>query len=181
MAALMRRTVLQAVVATALAVSLPGCGYSLSGRGSFLPAYIKVIGVPMFTNTTTVFDVEKRITERVVAEFIGRGKYKIEPTTTGVDGLLTGEISSITLAPAAFTNERQASRYVLTLTARIEFKDMKSNKILWSNPAMQFREEFDVATDVNDPNAFFGQDSNALERVSTEFARSVVSAILEAF
>ena len=46
---------------------------------------------------------------------------------------------------------------------------------------MQFREEFDVATDVNDPGVFFGQDANALERVATEFARSVVSAILEAF
>ena len=58
---------------------LPGCGYSLSGRGSFLPAYIKVIGVPMFTNSTPVFDVEKRITEHVISEFIGRGKYKVEP------------------------------------------------------------------------------------------------------
>lgn len=180
MSAILRACV-HAVVALAIAVSLPGCGYSLSGRGSFLPAYIKVIGVPMFINSTPVFDVEKRITERVIAEFIGRGKYKIEQATTGVDGLLTGEISSITLAPAAFTNERQASRYVLTLTARIEFKDMKSNKILWSNAAMQFREEFDVATDVNDPSAFFGQDANALERVATEFARSLVSSILEAF
>lgn len=176
-----RRAIVHAVLAIAIAAALPGCGYSLSGRGSFLPTYIKVIGVPMFTNSTTVFDVEKRITERVVAEFIGRGKYKIEPTNTGVDGLLTGDISSITLAPAAFTADRQASRYVLTLTARIEFKDLKANKVLWSNPAMQFREEFDITTDVNDPSAFFGQDANALERVSTEFAKSVVSAILEAF
>lgn len=176
-----RRIFVRSLAAAGIAAALPGCGYSLSGRGSFLPAYIKVIGVPMFVNSTTVFDVEKRITERVVAEFIGRGKYRIEPATTGVDGLLTGEISSITLAPAAFTNERQASRYVLTLTARIEFKDLKADKVLWANPAMQFREEFDVATDVNDPGVFFGQDANALERVATEFARSVVSAILEAF
>lgn len=176
-----RRQLLALSSVVALAVALPGCGYSLSGRGSFLPAYIKVIGVPMFVNSTPVFDVEKRITDRVISEFIGRGKYKVEPTATGVDGLLTGEISSISLAPAAFTNERQASRYVLTLTARIEFKDMKANKILWANPSMQFREEFDVTTDVGDPSAFFGQDANALERVATEFARSVVSAILESF
>ncbi len=166
---------------TAVAVMLPGCGYSLSGRGSFLPAYIKVIGVPMFVNSTPVFDVEKRITERVISEFIGRGKYKVDPSATAADGLLTGEISSITLTPAAFTTDRQASRYVLTLTARIEFKDVKANKILWSNPAMQFREEFDITTNVGDPSAFFGQDANALDRVATEFARSVVSAILEAF
>jgi hypothetical protein len=32
-----------------------------------------------------------------------------------------------------------------------------------------------------DPAAFFGQDLNALERMSTDFAQSIVSAILEAF
>jgi hypothetical protein len=179
--AMTRRQLLGIACALAMTVGLPGCGYTLSGRGSFLPSYIKVIGVPMFTNSTPVFDVEKRITERVISELIGRGKYKVEPTATGVDALLTGEISSITLAPAAFTTDRQASRYVFTLTSRIEFRDMKTNKILWSNPAMQFREEFDVTTDVADPNAFFGQDANALERVSSEFARTVVSSILEAF
>ena len=98
----------------------------------------------MFVNNTSVYDVEKRITEKVVSEFIGRGKYKVEPTTVGVDAILLGEISSITLAPSAFTEERLASRYVLTVTARIEFKDVKADKVLWSNPSLQFREEFDV-------------------------------------
>ena len=167
-----------------LSFGVSGCGYSLSGRGSFLPAYIKVIGVPMFVNSTPVFDVEKRITERVRSELIGRGKYKVQPDVTGIDGLLTGNITSVTLAPAAFTNERLASRYVLTLTANIEFKDMKTNKVLWSNPSMQFREEYDVVSNTAsaaDPAAFLGQDQNALERLATEFARSIVSAILEAF
>jgi hypothetical protein len=165
------------------AVLAAGCGYSLAGRGSFLPASIRTIGVPTFTNSTSVFDVERRITEKVRAEFIGRGRYKVLPQAGGVDAVLTGEIVSIILAPASFTDERQASRYVLTLTARIEFKEIASGKVLWSNPAMQFREEYEVTTAVTatDPNAFFGQESNAVERLATNFARSVVSAILEAF
>ena len=32
-----------------------------------------------------------------------------------------------------------------------------------------------------DPGRFFGQEANALERVSAEFAKTVVSAVLEAF
>ena len=172
-------------VATGLVVlwSLPGCGYSLAGRGSFLPASIKIVGVPMFVNNTSVYDVEKRITEKVISEFIGRGKYKVEPSTAGVDAVLLGEISSITLAPAAFTEERLASRYVLTVTARIEFKEVKADKVLWSNPSLQFREEYDVTNtgSATDATAFFGQNVNALDRLATEFARSVVSAILEAF
>jgi hypothetical protein len=72
---------------------------------------------------------------------------------------------------------------VLTLTAAVEFKDLKANKVLWNNPGMQYREEFDVSSGANtlDPTAFFGQDVNALDRMTAEFARAVVSAILEAF
>jgi phosphopantothenoylcysteine synthetase/decarboxylase len=48
---------------------------------------------------------------------------------------------------------------------------------------MQFREEFEVttATVAGDVTAFFGQNTNALERMAAEFARTLVSAILEAF
>jgi hypothetical protein len=160
-----------------------GCGYSLAGRGSFLPAYIKRIGVPQFTNRTAVFDVDRIVSEKVRNELTGRGKYTVLPTDTDVDAVLSGEIESIAIAPAAFNAQQQATRYVLILTARVEFKDVKANKVLWSNPGMQFREEYDVttATDALDPTAFFGQNTNALTRLATEFARSVVSAILEAF
>jgi hypothetical protein len=48
---------------------------------------------------------------------------------------------------------------------------------------MVFREEYDLPpeTAAGNPSAFFGQGSNALERVANDFARTVVSAILEAF
>jgi hypothetical protein len=48
---------------------------------------------------------------------------------------------------------------------------------------MQFRDEYDVTTTVQatDAAAFLAQDVNALERLATEFARTIVSAILEAF
>ena len=43
----------------------PGCGYSLAGRGSFLPVYIKTIGVPTFANRTVVFNLETMLTQKV--------------------------------------------------------------------------------------------------------------------
>jgi len=162
-----------------------GCGYSLAGRGSFLPAYIKRIGVPTFTNLTSIPDVDRRVTEKVRSELIGRagGKYTVVTETTGVDAILSGDITALTIAPSAFNEQQQAIRYAAMLVARVEFKDVRANKVLWSNPSMAYREEFDVNTTsaAVDPTTFFGQDLNALERMSTEFARSVVSAILEAF
>ena len=160
-----------------------GCGYALAGRGSFLPDYIRSIGVPQFVNNTQVFDVDRRVSERVRAELGNRGKYKVYPTEAGMDALLTGQINSITFTPASLNQDQQVTRMLLVMTASVEFKDLKTGKVLWSNPALQFRDEFEPTTGTSalDPTAFFGQDANALERVSTEFARSVVSALLEAF
>ena len=71
------------------------CGYSLAGRGSFLPAYIRTIGIPTFANRTVVFNLETMVTQKVRSEFIGRGKYQILPEATSVDALLTGEVTAV--------------------------------------------------------------------------------------
>ena len=131
----------------------------------------------MFLNRTTVFNLETLLTQKVRAEFIGRGKYQILPQNTGVDALLTGEVTSVTIVPASFTTTQ------ITMTARVELRDVKENKVLWENPAVLFRQEHEATSGrgVTDPVAFFQQDTNALERISSEFARTIVSAILEAF
>jgi len=173
--------------ALALAVALlvltleSGCGYTLAGRGSFLPPYIKVIGIPLFVNNSSVFDLDRIVTERVRGEFIGRGKYTIKPDATGVDGLLTGTITGVFLTPVSFNSAQQATRYALIMSASVEFKDLQANKVIWSNPSMQYREEFALTSGVQDTTTFLGQNQNAEQRMADEFARALVSAILEAF
>src|SRR5438445_5258427 len=115
-----------------------GCGYSLAGRGSFLPAYIKTIGIPTFANRTTVFNLETTLTQKVRSEFIGRGKYQILPQADGVDALLTGEVVAVSIAPASFNTQQLASRYAITMTARIELRDTRANVVLWENPSLVF-------------------------------------------
>jgi hypothetical protein len=161
-----------------------GCGYALAGRGSFLPEYIRTIGVPTFGNRTTVFNVETQLTEKVRSEFIGRGQYQIVPDASNVDALLTGDITSVNVAPASFTDQQLASRYIITMTASVQLRGLRPNTVLWENPSLVFRQEYEAAQagqTAPDPAAFFGQDANALDRMSTDFARSIVSAILEAF
>jgi hypothetical protein len=172
-----------ALLLAPIAIVWTSCGYALAGRGSFLPPYIQTIGIPQFTNTTPYYELEQVFTERVRTEFINRGKYKVLPQRAGVDALLNGEILAISITPASFTDQQQASRYIITVTAKIEFRDLKTNKVIWDNPSWVFRDEYEAsaAVDALDANAFFSQDVNALDRVGTEFAKSVVSAILEAF
>ena len=179
----MTRTCAALAVVLACA-SHAACGYTLAGRGSFLPDYIQTIGIPLFDNDTSAFEVEQIVTQEVRQEFIGRGRYRVLPDTTGVDAVLEGAIRNIRIAPASFTDDQQASRYVFTLTARIAFTDLTTNEVLWQNPSLQFSDEYEVASgggDVQSVSAFFGQRSNAVERIAQDFAETVVSSILEAF
>jgi hypothetical protein len=171
------------MIGVLLGVLASGCGYALAGRGSFLPAHIQVIGVPTFTNQTPYYELDQLFTEKVRSELIGRGRYKVVPESTGVDAVLSGQITGVNVTPVSFTQEQQASRYVASVTANIELRDTMNDSIVWQNRSLTFREEFDAAsgTSALDPTAFFGQSSNALERLSTEFARTVISSILEAF
>jgi hypothetical protein len=97
--------------------------------------------------------------------------------------VLTGAVVSVVSEPVAFDANNLASRFTLTMVANVELRDMKESKVLWQNPGLAFRQDYDVQTGsaALDPAAFFGQDSNAFDRMTTEFARTIVSAILEAF
>ena len=82
------------VLIVAAAVAVNGCGYALAGRGSFLPTDIRTIGIPDLINRTTYFDVEQILTAKIRNEFIGRGKYRVVPTTEGADAALNAEIAT---------------------------------------------------------------------------------------
>ena len=181
-----RRALLGCVVAAAVASS--GCGYALAGRGNFLPNYIQTIGIPTFQNHTSYFVLAELVTDKVRTEFIGRGNYKIVPESTGADAVLIGAVTNVSIVPTSFSAEQQASRYTITVTANIELRDVAKDTVLWTNPALSVREEYDATSSVSndptgfvDPSTFFNQETNAVERVSNEFSRTVVSAILEAF
>jgi hypothetical protein len=182
------RPLLLVMLVVLAAPLMSGCGYSLSGRGSSLPATIKSVGIPLFENATPVFELEQLMTEKVRLEFIGRGKYKVMPDAPGADAVLLGGITSVTITPTSFNSNQQATRYAFSMVVKVEFRDAATNRILYENPALSFREEYEVAgnvtastTNAPDANAFLGSNSEAKERMANDFARSVVSSILEAF
>ncbi|MCC7125000.1 MAG: LptE family protein [Acidobacteria bacterium] len=178
-ATLSRRYVLGMLPAMAAA----GCGYTLAGRGSFLPAYIQTIGIPAFANTTPFATVEQIFTDKVRAEFQSRGQYSVVPTDTGADGVVRGTITGIGASPVGFTDAQLARRYRFSITLAVAFEDARQQKKLWENPALSFADEYELASSIAglDTSAILGQERAAIDRLATDFARSVVSAILEAF
>ena len=167
-----------------LAFASSGCGYALAGRGSFLPDYIRVVGIPQFENRSSFSQVEQILTEKVRTEFIGRGKYTVIPDATGSDAVLSGEVLALSVQPVGFTEQQLASRYLLTWTMKVAFTDARTNEVLWSNDALTFRGEYELSTRGNtaiEGAAFVDQERSSIDRIASDVARSVVTSILEAF
>jgi outer membrane lipopolysaccharide assembly protein LptE/RlpB len=155
-----------------------GCGYHLAGTGTSLPAHIKSIGVPIFVNNTQGYQVEQKITNSVVDVLIRRGKYKVIPESQGVDALLKGTITSVSLVPITFNADGLATQYNVIISAKVTFQDLIDKRILFQNPGFIFRGQYDI-----DQNSvlFFDRQSQALDDIAQDFAESIVSAILEGF
>ena len=179
-----RRELLGVLSVMASGAAASSCGYALAGRGSFLPDYIRVLGIPMFENTTPYQTVEQVFTQKVRLEFQSSRRYTVVPSDEGVDGVVRGQITTISTQPVSLTDAQLASRYRVTVIVKIAFEDVKAQKILWENPSLSFSDEYELAspgTSGADVSAFIGNERVAMDRMSTDFARSVVSAILEAF
>lgn len=172
------------LIALVLAFTTSGCGYALAGRGSFLPEYIRVVGIPQLQNASTFFQVEQVLTEKIRTEFIGRGRFTVLPSVAGADAVMTGAVTSITVQPVAFTEQQLASRYLFTLTMNVEFTDARTNQVLWSNSSLTFREEYELTTRSNtalEGATFLSQERSSFDRIADDVARTVVTAIVEAF
>jgi len=166
-----------------LSVAVAGCGYALAGKTNNLPDYIRRIGIPVFQNQTTVPELDQVYTQAIRTEFQSRGRYTIVSDTTGVDAVLSGAIQSASQQPVAFVaNTNQATRYQITVTVKVEFTDVKTGKII-ASPVDTKIEEYEVSTNavVGDLATLYAQNRNAFDRLSRDFARSVVQAILSQF
>ena len=180
---MMPRRALLALLLIACGAS-SGCGYALAGRGSFLPDYIRDVGIPQLENRTNFFQVEQILTEKIRAEFIGRGKYSVRPERTGADAVLTGEIVGMTVQPVGFNEQQLGSSYLVAMDLRVSFTDVRTGEVLWSDDRLTFRSEYELTTlggTAVATETFVDQERTSFDRISNDIARSVVTAILEAF
>jgi hypothetical protein len=170
-------------VVVLLAMAASSCGYALAGRGSFLPESIRTVGIPQLANNTSFFQVEQVLTEKIRTEFIGRGKYVVIPDTTGADAVLSGQVTGISVQPTAFTDQQRASRYIFTITMKVAFTEAQTSMVLWSNDSLSFSSEYELSTGgtVAVGAEFLDQERSSFDRIATDVARSVVTAITEAF
>jgi hypothetical protein len=155
------------------------CGYHLAGRGDRLPPDVKTIAVPIFTNSTSKYRIEQKVSAAVTREFIERTKFRITPNPTGADAVLKGEIRDIRAGVVAFDlSTGRATTLQVQVLAQVDLIDEHTKQVLFSNHNYIFREEYQIS---QNPSALFEEQDPALDRLSRDLARTLVTEILENF
>ncbi len=135
--------------------------------------------MPALVNRTSRYRIEQRLTEAVIREFQARATYRIVQDENSADAVLHGEIMSIEGSPVLFdATTGRVTAMVVTLRVRVNLIDRQTQKAVYRNDNLVFRDEYQISTDVN---SFFEEQDPALERMAHDFAAQVVSAILENF
>jgi hypothetical protein len=158
------------------------CGYGLVGRGAPTDPTIKKIGVPLFKDTTGKPGIDQKLTSKVIEELLKRGQFDVVQASAGVNAVVLGEITGYRVDPVGFAdpgkNVTIASRYSITVTARVKYIKEGEKEPIWSNDAFTFKDEYDLG---DQTTAYFDREDQAFERLSTDFAKSLVTSMLEAF
>lgn len=167
----------RALLLAAACVLAVQCGYHLRGTGTFLPPTIKRLGVPMFKNMSTRYNLEVTLTQGVIDELVSRGKVEVTNGTENADAVLLGEISSFSVNPIGFSSQNIADRYNVTVVAKIILRDLKDERVIFSNPSYVYQEEYEVPQGTS----YETWETEALGKIAEKFARSLISTLLEGF
>lgn len=168
----------RAVLALFALLLTGGCGYHTAGHAAQLPENVKTIAVPAFKNETLTYRIEQTLTSSVVREFTTRTHYRMVSDVDDADAVLRGTVLSTVASPLTYdTSSGRAASVLVVVSMKVALTD-RNGKVLYQNPAYLFREQYEVSQDLQ---SFFQEDSPAFRRLSEDFARTLVSNILEDF
>jgi hypothetical protein len=162
-----------------LSLGLCGCNYHQVGSATHIPANVQTLDVPIFQSKVQAYNTETAFTEAVVRELNTRTKYRIESNEKNdADATLNGTITAQTVTPLTYDpSSGQTSSYLVSITASVQLVG-QDGTVLYRNDAMAWHEQYQSTQDLS---GFVQEDGAAMRRVSKEFAKALVSDMLESF
>jgi hypothetical protein len=144
-----------------------------------MPKTIHTIAVPAFANGTARYKLARLLPEDITRELHTRTKYVIVTDPGQADATLKGTLSGWSVYPIIFDpTTGRATGVEVIVTLQISLVERATGKTIFTRPALEFRNRYEISAD---PQTYFDESGTAVERVATDAARTVVSAILENF
>ncbi|HXB66976.1 MAG TPA: LPS assembly lipoprotein LptE [Candidatus Acidoferrales bacterium] len=168
------------LAALALALALgAGCGYHVSGHGDLMPKTVKTIAVMPFNNLSVYYQLARTLPADIGHEFISRTKYTIVADANQADAVLIGTLTNFSYYPTIFDPvSGRATTVQVIASVKVTLTNRATGAVIFNRPGYEFRERYEISID---PKAYFDESGPAMQRISRDASRSIVSAILEAF
>lgn len=180
---IVRRRTRGARVAVVVALAVPalaGCGYALVGTAagnSVLPESIESVAVLPFENRTNRPEIDQRVTEEVAREFSQRSRRRVIANPDGADAVMEGAIVRFDTRPVQFNAAGRATRVETVVVLAGTLRDRATDRVLWSQSQLVFREQYEVADDTD----LFAEETLALDDIARGAASTLVTSIVEGF
>lgn len=166
------------ILAVVALLASAGCGYHTAGHAAQIPENVTTIAVPAFKNETLTYRIDQLLTAAVVREFTTRTRYHVISDPADADATLRGTVVSTVASPLTYdTATGRAASVLVVVSMKVELVE-RNGKVLYQNPSYVFREQYELSQDLQ---SFFEEDSPAFRRLSQDFARTLVSNVLEGF
>lgn len=161
------------------AAALAGCGYHVGGRADLLPSTLRTIAIPAFGNASPRYRLTAQLPAAITREFLTRTRYRVVADPNEADAVLYGTVRSYFSFPTLFDQSTgRASGVQVSVFLDVKLVERETGKVLFEQQNYEFRGRYEIAVD---QAQYFDESSTALERLSREVARQLVSSILEAF
>lgn len=160
-------------------LALAGCGYHVSGKADLVPKSIGTIAIPAFGNATIRYRLTDRLPQAIAREFIARTRYQIVNDPNEADAVVRGTVSNYYAYPVIFDpSTGRASTVQVIVVMTVSLVERTTGKVLFTRQGFSWKDQYEISADAQ---AFFDESDIAMDRLSRDVARSVVSAILENF
>jgi hypothetical protein len=161
-------------------LTLGSCGYHVAGKGDLVPEDVHTIAIPAFANATVRYKLTDRLPQAISREFITRTHYQVVNDSNQADAVLRGAVVKYAAYPTLFDQATgRASGLQVNVTLQVSLVERASGKVIYTRPNFEVHQRYEVS--VTNASQYFDESDSALQRLSQDVARDVVSSILENF
>jgi len=172
------RAVFAALALSALLL-MAACGYHVAGKADTVPKSVETIAVLPFTNGSNRYKLSDKIQQAVSRELVSRTRFHVVRDPNLADAVLEGSLGNVTIFPVVFDPQTFKTTVVqINLSIQAKLTDRRTGKVLYNAPGMGIQNNYELSEYANQ---YFDESNLALDRVSIDVARSLVSGILENF
>lgn len=158
---------------------MAGCGYHVGGKADLVPKSIDTIAVLPFTSGSNRYKLSDKVQQAISRELVSRTRFHVVRDPALADAVLEGSLGNIVIFPVVFDPQTFKTTVVqISGSVQAKLTDRKTGKVIYNMPGLGVQNNYELS---EYSNQYFDESGLALDRMSIDIARTLVSGMLENF